>query len=145
MLLCTTAGLLLRPPNSYVTWRSMNMKTEDAPRVLCIGETLFDGLPTGIFLGGAPLNVAVHLAHMGAASRYASAVGRDRLGIEARRRISASGVDVSLLSVSDAAETGFVSVDINSNGDASYTFATPAAWDFVPLEGVVETGALVSP
>ena len=32
-----------------------------AIRILCVGETLFDGLPTGIFLSGAPLNAAVHL------------------------------------------------------------------------------------
>ena len=32
------------------------------PSILAIGETLYDSLPHGVFLGGAPLNVAVHAA-----------------------------------------------------------------------------------
>jgi len=107
-----------------------------APRVLCIGETLFDGLPSGIFLGGAPLNVACHLAEQSVAARYASAVGRDRLGIEARRRLESRDVDTSLIATVGPAETGFVTVDIDEHGDASYDFTTPAAWDFVPVDGL---------
>jgi fructokinase len=110
-------------------------------RVLCIGETLFDGLPTGIFLGGAPLNAAVHLAELGVQASYASAVGKDRLGREAVRRLTARGVDVSLVTTLDGHETGFVEVDIDANGDASYTFATPAAWDHTPLEGIATAAA----
>jgi hypothetical protein len=34
------------------------------PNVLCVGETLWDSLPSGIYLGGAPSNVAVHLAYL---------------------------------------------------------------------------------
>ena len=120
---------------------SMGEAALSTPNVLCVGETLFDGLPSGIFLGGAPLNVAAHLSHMGSSTCYASAVGRDRLGVEACRRLTASGVDVRLVATIDEAETGFVSVDIDENGDASYTFATPAAWDFVPSDNVAEAAA----
>ena len=77
-----------------------------APSVLCVGETLFDGLPAGIFLGGAPLNVACHLSQLGARAAYASAVGRDRLGIEAVRRLQTMGVDTELVSFVNDAETG---------------------------------------
>ena len=44
-----------------------------APSILAIGETLYDSLPHGVFLGGAPLNVAVHAAQLGAHAAYASA------------------------------------------------------------------------
>ena len=102
-----------------------------AIRILCVGETLFDGLPTGIFLGGAPLNAAVHLAEVGVEAAYASCVGNDRLGREARRRLNSRGVDTALIGTNDEYETGFVEVDVDANGDASYTFNTPAAWDYI--------------
>jgi sugar/nucleoside kinase (ribokinase family) len=103
--------------------------------VLCIGETLFDGLPSAIYLGGAPLNVACHLAQAGVRARYLSAVGHDRLGTEAVRRLQAQGVDTDLIVQVREAETGFVTVELDRSGDASYTFVTPAAWDFIPTAG----------
>ena len=106
-----------------------------APSVLCIGETLFDGLPSAIYLGGAPLNVACHLAQAGVRARYLSAVGHDRLGHEAVRRLQAQGVGTDLIVQVREAETGFVTVELDRSGDASYTFVTPAAWDFIPTTG----------
>ena len=111
------------------------------PRVLCVGETLFDGLPNGIFLGGAPLNVACHLASLGASVQYASAVGNDRLGIDAVRRLNNRGVDTTLVSTTDAAETGFVTAEIDASGDASYEFVTPAAWDYLEPSAELEAAA----
>ena len=115
--------------------KMMSMSPNARPSVLCVGETLFDGLPSGIFLGGAPLNVAVHLAECGVDAKFASAVGADRLGREAVRRLVSRGVDVHLVKTINDAETGFVEVDIDSQGDASYSFATPAAWDYLSDEG----------
>lgn len=115
--------------------------TFSALRVLCVGETLFDGLPSGIYLGGAPLNAAVHLAEVGVEASYASAIGRDRLGREAIRRLTSRGVDTSLITTVENEETGFVEVDIDQKGDASYTFNTPAAWDFVSSVGVAAAAA----
>ena len=106
------------------------------PNVLCVGECLFDALPSGIFLGGAPLNVACHLAELGAQASFASAVGDDRLGREALRRLRARGVDVDLVATDPTAETGFVTAEVDTAGDATYTFATPAAWDNVPEDGL---------
>ena len=97
--------------------------------VLCVGECLFDALPSGIFLGGAPLNVACHLSELGAQSSFASAVGDDRLGREALRRLRGRGVDVDLVAIDTTAETGFVTAEVDEAGDATYTFATPAAWE----------------
>jgi len=111
------------------------------PAVLCVGECLFDGLPAGVFLGGAPLNVAVHLSALGVRTSFASAVGDDRLGVEAVRRLESRGVDTSLVSTV-AAETGFVTVELDDAGDASYEFATPAAWDLVPSDGVADAAGV---
>src|SRR5262245_58736537 len=56
--------------------------------IVCFGEALWDILPRGIFLGGAPLNVAYHLSRHGVRALPVSAVGRDFLGDEALRRIA---------------------------------------------------------
>ena len=67
------------------------------PSILAIGETLYDSLPHGVFLGGAPLNVAVHAVQLGAHAAYASAVGDDALGRDAKRRLEALNVDCELV------------------------------------------------
>eukprot|EP00966_Prymnesium_polylepis_P137720 3182831-Prymnesium_polylepis.1 len=144
--LAATLGFALPPSRSIAALASrrqhpLQMMAAADRRVVCIGETLFDGLPNGIFLGGAPLNVACHLAAMGVSASFISCVGRDRLGTEARRRLEAKGVDVSLVAVSDAAETGFVEVAVDEAGDASYSFITPAAWDYLPSAGVGDAAA----
>jgi sugar/nucleoside kinase (ribokinase family) len=59
-----------------------------ASEVLCAGEVLWDSLPPGLFLGGAPLNVACHLNAHGVQVGMISRVGADRLGEEARKRIA---------------------------------------------------------
>jgi len=53
------------------------------PKILCAGETLWDVLPAGEFLGGAPFNVAGHAARIGAHALLATRLGKDSRG---RRR-----------------------------------------------------------
>lgn len=104
------------------------------PSILAIGETLYDSLPNGVFLGGAPLNVAVHAAQLGANVAYASAVGDDALGKDAKRRLEALHVDCELVQTRPGLETGFVSCVVDASGDATYDIAHPAAWDAVRAE-----------
>ena len=111
------------------------------PRAMCIGECLFDSLPGGLHLGGAPLNVAVHLRALGADVTYASAVGSDRLGAEALRRLERKGLDTRLVKVVPNFETGFVTADLDEEGDATYTFVTPSAWDEIPEAGIAQEAA----
>ena len=53
-----------------------------APTIICFGEALWDCLPRGRFLGGAPCNVAYHLRRLGAKPSVVTAVGDDALGEE---------------------------------------------------------------
>jgi fructokinase len=53
--------------------------------ILCVGEILWDALPDGLFLGGAPFNVASHLRAHNQEVVFASRVGDDRLGHKAIR------------------------------------------------------------
>src|ERR687883_358268 len=51
-----------------------------ASEILCVGEVLWDALPAGLFLGGAPFNVACHLRAAGVPVALMSRVGADHLG-----------------------------------------------------------------
>ena len=104
-----------------------------APETLCVGEVLWDALPLGLFLGGAPFNVACHLRALGHPAALVSAVGRDRLGDEARRRVAARGVAADLVQTHDALPTGFVAVSLDAHGEPSYRIEAPAAWDALVL------------
>jgi len=106
--------------------------------ILCIGEILWDALPEGLFLGGAPFNVARHLHALGEPVAVASRVGDDRLGREALRRLRAQGLEASLVQQDDRLPTGFVQVALDAKIDEpDYEIVEPAAWD-----AIVRTDAL---
>jgi fructokinase len=102
------------------------------PPIVCFGEFLWDCLPRGLFLGGAPYNVACHLARLGRPAALISAVGADFLGDEARRRAQLAGVDVAHLAQCPDYPTGVSLVTIGPGGAATYDIVAPAAWDFIP-------------
>jgi fructokinase len=97
--------------------------------VLCFGEILWDCLPKGRFLGGAPLNVAYHLARLGRHSVLVSSVGQDELGQEALAAIKAGGIDGDTVSLREDLPTGTVDVRLSPEGHAGYTINQPVAWD----------------
>lgn len=108
-----------------------------AGEILCIGEILWDSLPAGLFLGGAPLNVAGHLHALGVSASIVSRVGRDRLGAEALRRAARIGVTTDLIQVDSTLPTGFVGVELDDDGCAAYDIVAPAAWDSIELTDTV--------
>jgi fructokinase len=99
--------------------------------ILCFGEIVWDALPAGIFLGGAPLNVAYHLNRLGCRALPVSRVGADFLGDETLRRLKDAGVATELVQIDPDAPTGAVVVALNDAGDASYTILQPVAWDAI--------------
>jgi len=107
--------------------------------ILCMGELLWDSLPAGLFLGGAPFNVAAHLNSLGLPVGMLSRVGRDRLGAEEIDRVARRGIATDLIQLDDGLPTGFVSVALEGDGSPAYDIAAPAAWDAIELsEGVLE-------
>ncbi|MBE7467049.1 MAG: carbohydrate kinase [Planctomycetes bacterium] len=100
-----------------------------AANVLCVGEVLWDALPAGLFLGGAPVNVACHLRELGVPARFLSRVGNDELGREIARRVLRRGLDTDLLQVDPVLPTGFVKVDLDAQGSPRFEILAPAAWD----------------
>ena len=99
--------------------------------VLCVGEVLWDSLPEGLFLGGAPFNVACHLRATGTPVSMVSRVGSDRLGDEVLRRATRYGVGTDLIQVDPLLPTGFVRVHVDESGNGSYEICEPVAWDAI--------------
>lgn len=97
--------------------------------IVCIGEILWDSVPSGLFLGGAPFNAGYHLRHLGHRVSFISRVGDDILGKEALKRVRRSGLNEELIQLDHELNTGFVDVEMGSGGIPQYTIRYPAAWD----------------
>ena len=100
--------------------------------ILGIGELLWDLLPEGPRLGGAPANFVVMTGQLGNHSVILSRIGRDDLGRKAVDTLDPLPAETGSLQVDQAHETGRVTVTLES-GQPSYTIHQPAAWDFLEL------------
>ena len=100
--------------------------------VLGLGELLWDVLPEGPRLGGAPANFAVMAGRLGNHAALLSRIGRDDPGRTAVDRLDLLPVDASLLQVDPVHETGRVTVYFE-DGQPRFTIHQPAAWDFLEL------------
>lgn len=101
------------------------------PRIISFGEVLFDVFEDGAYLGGAPLNLAVHLHRLGARVQLISAVGRDELGNRAIRQIEQEGLSTSCIA-RVSRPTGAVKVTLDQAKVPSYRFLSDCAYDFIP-------------
>ena len=100
--------------------------------ILGIGELLWDILPEGPRLGGAPANFSVMAGRLGNHAAILSRIGRDDLGRKAVRVLDPLPVDTGPLQVDPAHETGRVTVTFKK-GQPEYTIHQPAAWDSLEL------------
>lgn len=100
--------------------------------IFTYGEALWDCLPAGLFMGGAPLNVAYHLSQLGADAQLISATGDDQLGHEIRRRCQQLGLSTRYVATAEQA-TGTVLVSLE-DGKPSYDIVEGVAWDAIPVE-----------
>jgi fructokinase len=99
-------------------------------KILTAGEILWDVLGESEHLGGAPLNLAFHLARLGHETALVSAVGHDERGRRALALVSRSGVDARFIQTTDLAPTGVARVTVDAAGKIAYDIERPAAYDF---------------
>ena len=98
------------------------------------GEILWDCLPSGRHAGGAPFNVAAHLAQLGVPVALISAIGRDPLGDEILQVARDKSVNVDFVSrVRIGLPTGTVIATLDEKGNATYELVQPAAWDEIKV------------
>ncbi len=107
-----------------------------AGKIVGIGELLWDMLPDGKQLGGAPVNFAYHVSQFGLNGIAVSAVGRDALGEEMEAALRDKNI-VSKLERVDA-PTGIVDVKIDAFGVPLYDIKKNVAWDNIPFSGQLE-------
>ena len=98
--------------------------------VIGIGELLWDLLPEGKKLGGAPCNFVYHANKLGASARILSAVGSDEMGREILETIKRKNLSTDLIQINDS-PTGTVDVKLNSIGVPKYFIHQNVAWDFL--------------
>lgn len=98
--------------------------------IVGIGEILFDLLPQGAQLGGAPANFAYHVSCLGGEGVAVSAIGKDKLGEEVKSILSSKKLSAVLPEID--CPTGIVEVTLDSKGVPSYNIIQGVAWDNVP-------------
>ena len=102
---------------------------------------LWDVFADNEHFGGAPANVAVHAAALGAKAWMVSAVGRDVRGEAALVQLMAAGVESSAVARLADHPTGVVHVSVDACGLPSYEIADDSAWDYVRWTALVERAA----
>ena len=109
----------------------METKNLDTKYCVGLGEILFDVLPTGSQLGGAPANFAYHAGQHGLHSVAVSAVGKDALGDTALRLLDEKKLKYVMPEVEFP--TGTVQVQLDKEGVPTYDIKQGVAWDNIPF------------
>ncbi len=103
------------------------------PLVIGIGELLWDLLPAGKQLGGAPANFAYHAHRLGAESLVVSGVGSDALGHEILLNFNRLGMRTDGISINPAVPTGTVGVELDAHGKPTFSIHDHVAWDLLVI------------
>lgn len=104
--------------------------------VVGMGEALWDVLPDGKKIGGAPANFAFHVSQFGFGSRVVSAVGEDKLGEEILSTFKEKRLEGIIEQV--PYPTGTVQVEIDDAGVPAYDIREGVAWDNIPFTPALE-------
>ena len=106
--------------------------------IVSFGEALWDLLPSGPVLGGAPLNFAYRMNSLGHRSIIASRLGKDDLGKKAREQIVTLGMDDTCLQWDDAYPTGTVDIYFDEDKNPNYTIIENVAYDYIEFSADLE-------
>ena len=104
--------------------------------VVGMGEALWDVLPEGKKIGGAPANFAYHVSQFGLNSKVVSAVGEDKLGAEILENLQAKKLKMQIETV--PYPTGTVQVELDAEGVPCYDIKEGVAWDNIPYTKELE-------
>lgn len=108
--------------------------------VIGIGEVVWDLLPTGPQLGGAPANFACHARSLGVDALVVTRVGDDCLGRDVLQRFKAKNLSDAMVQLDDELPTGTVTVSLSGQGVPQFTVHENVAWDrLVVTKSVLDT------
>ena len=103
-------------------------------KALLFGEILWDIIDSKPYIGGAPFNLAAHLAKMGLESTLISSVGKDALGRKALKEVEKRGLNSSFIRIHPHLPTGIVEVNLDEKGHPAYMIKENVAWDNIILD-----------
>lgn len=104
--------------------------------IVGMGEVLWDVLPEGKKIGGAPANFAYHISQFGLDSCVVSAVGDDKLGYEILDNFDKKKLNYLIKKV--PYPTGTVQVELDETGIPCYEIKEGVAWDNIPYTPALE-------
>jgi len=107
------------------------MSSAGKPIIVGLGELLWDLLPSGKQLGGAPANFAYIATLLGNEGTPASGIGSDALADEVLQRLAELGLTTAYVQRDPTHPTGTVNVQIDGTGQPSFEIAESVAWDFL--------------
>ena len=119
--------------------RVIRLEDSLSSTIVSFGEALWDLLPTGPLLGGAPLNFTYRMNSLGHRSIIVSRLGTDDLGEKAREQIVTLGMDDTCLQWDDAYPTGTVEIYFDRNKNPAYTIFNNVAYDHIEFSDKLET------
>jgi len=103
-------------------------------KALTFGEALFDVIKGIPLLGGAPFNLAAHLAKLGAKPAVITAVGKDELGETLLSIAKNLGIDTTYILIDEKRPTGTVTVELKAEGIPVFSINERVAWDAIILD-----------
>ncbi len=103
------------------------------PIIFCFGEILWDLLPSGPILGGAPLNFALRMQERGNRAYPVSSLGNDDFGRQAIRQLQSLGLPLDYVQSTSERPTGTVPVTFGADGQPSYVITPDVAYDAIQL------------
>src|SRR5213083_862151 len=101
--------------------------------VLSFGETLWDLLPSGPALGGAPFNFAYRVNSLGDRGLVVTRLGRDDSGWKALDQMTALGMDATHVQQDDHRPTGTVQVSLDEKRNPEFLIVPEVAYDFIEV------------
>lgn len=110
----------------------MTDSVEESYTLVGLGEVLWDVLPGGKQLGGAPANFAYHAQALGGNGVVVSCIGDDDLGREILARLDDLGLDRRYVAIDQNHPAGTVTVELDAGGKPAYTIHENVAWDYIP-------------
>ncbi len=102
--------------------------------IIGLGEILWDLLPAGKQLGGAPANFAYHSAILGNTGITVSRVGDDQTGTEILQRLRQLGLCTDFIQTDAKHDTGVVQVSLDDAGKPDYEIVENVAWDCIEAD-----------
>ncbi len=108
------------------------------PFVIGLGELLWDVLPSGPRMGGAPANFACHARALGAESAMITCVGRDEAGDRLVQCLAELGVSTAGIARDAEHPTGTVMVELAADGQPQFTITGDVAWDHLKVTAALK-------